>query len=297
MGDILVGITSWTEPTLIESGRFYPQEARSAETRLKYYASRFAIVEVDSTYYALPAERTSGLWVERTPANFLFDVKAFRLFTQHPTPPSALPKDIREVIPPQLKEKRNLYYRDLPPEIIKELWYRFERALLPLDSAGKLGVILFQFPHWFYPGNEQHEYILSCKDRLPQYTLAIEFRQGSWVNQKNLERTMTFLTDNQLPYVCVDEPQGTKASVPPVIEGTADIGVIRFHGRNKENWEKHGISTAERFNYLYSDDELKSWLPEIRDLASKTTQLHVLFNNCYSDKAVVNASQMKIILD
>ena len=297
MAKILVGITSWTEPTLIESGRFYPEEARSAEARLKFYASRFPIVEVDSTYYALPAQRTSGLWAERTPAGFIFDVKAFRLFTQHPTPLAALPKDLREAIPGKLKEKRNLYYHDLPGETTNELWKRFESRLLPLDSAGKLGVVLFQFPHWFYPGNERRDYILSCKDRLPQYTLAIEFRHGSWVNEKNRERTMAFLTDNGLPFVCVDEPQGTRASVPSVVEGTAQIGVIRFHGRNRENWEKKGISTAERFNYLYSDNELRSWLPGIKQLASKTQQLHVLFNNCYADKAVVNASQIKLLLD
>ncbi|MDO8691150.1 MAG: DUF72 domain-containing protein [Dehalococcoidia bacterium] len=106
MGEIRVGITSWTEPTLIESGRFYPASARSAEDRLRYYTGQFPIVEVDSTYYALPAESTSGLWVNRTPDDFIFDVKAFRLFTQHPMSPSALPKDLRERLPAELKAKK-----------------------------------------------------------------------------------------------------------------------------------------------------------------------------------------------
>jgi uncharacterized protein YecE (DUF72 family) len=92
MGEILVGTCSWTDQTLIESGRFYPDWARSAEARLQYYASQFPVVEVDSTYYALPNERTSGLWVNRTGDSFLFDIKAFRLFTQHPTPLNSLPK-------------------------------------------------------------------------------------------------------------------------------------------------------------------------------------------------------------
>jgi len=179
MSDILVGTCSWTDPTLIESGRFYPNWARSAEARLQYYASQFPIVEVDSSYYALPNERTSGLWARRTGEKFIFDIKAFRLFTQHPTPLSTFPRDIREALPKELKEKTNVYSRDVPTELTDELWERFERALLPLDSSGKLGVVLFQFPPWFYPGNEQRDYILSCKERLPQYRIAVEFRHNS----------------------------------------------------------------------------------------------------------------------
>jgi uncharacterized protein YecE (DUF72 family) len=297
MGDILVGTCSWTDPTLIESGRFYPTWARSAEARLQYYASQFPIVEVDSSYYALPNEKTSGLWVNRTVERFLFDIKAFRLFTQHPTPHQALPKDIRQALPMELKEKANLYLRDLPQELTDELWKRFEQALLPLDSSGKLGVVLFQFPPWFYPGNEQRDYIVACRERLPQYRLAVEFRHNSWVNEKNIERTLAFLGDNDLPYVCVDEPQGFKSSVPPIVEATSDIALVRFHGRNRETWEKRGVTATERFNYLYSEEELKEWVPRIKELASKTRQLHVLFNNCYSDKAVVNSRQMKLMVD
>jgi len=297
MGDILVGTCSWTDPTLIESKRFYPDWARSAEARLQYYASQFPIVEVDSSYYALPNEKTSGLWATRTGDRFLFDVKTFRLFTQHPTPHQALPKDVRQALPPELKEKTNLYLRDLPEELSDELWRRFEHALLPLDSAGKLGVVLFQFPPWFYPGNEQRDYILRCKEKLPQYRIAVEFRHNSWLNEKNIERTLTFLRENNLPYVCVDEPQGFKSSMPALVEATSDIGLIRFHGRNREMWEKKEVTATQRFNYLYSEDELKEWVPRIRELATKTRQLHVLFNNCYADKATVNAGQTKLMLD
>jgi len=297
MGDILVGICSWTDPTLIKSGRFYPSWAKSAEDRLKFYASQFRIVEVDSTYYSMPAELTARLWVERTEKDFVFDVKAFRLFTQHPTQAKALPKDIRDALPSETKQKENLYQRDVPAQLTDELWHRFEQALLPLDSAMKLGVVLFQFPPWFYPGSEQMDYILSCKEKLPQYRIAVEFRHNSWLNEKNLERTMEFLRNNNLPFVCVDEPQGFKSSVPPVVEATSDIAIIRFHGRNNATWEKKGIAVQERFNYLYSDDELKEWVPKVRELADKTRQLHALFNNNYEDKAVRNASQMRLMLD
>lgn len=297
MGQILLGTCSWTDPTLIKCGRFYPSWAKSAESRLQFYASHFPIVEVDSSYYALPSERNSRLWVERTFDGFLFDVKAFRLFTQHPTPLSTLPRDVREQLPPELKEKSSLYQRDLPGELTVELWDRFERALLPLDSAGKLGTVLFQFPPWFYPGDEQRSYILTCKQRLPQYRIAVEFRHNSWLNEKNRERTMSFLTDNDLPFVCVDEPQGFRSSVPPAAEATSDIGLVRFHGRNRENWEKKGISVTDRFNYLYSDDELRQWVPRIKQLALKTRHLHVLFNTNYEDQGVVNARQLGYLLD
>lgn len=297
MGEILIGTASWTDPSLIECGRFYPAWARSAEARLQYYASQFTLVEVDSSYYALPNQRTSQLWVERTGAGFIFDIKAFRLFTHHPTPVSALPRDIREALPSEVKQKANIYQRDMPQELVDELWRRFERGLLPLDSAGKLGVVMFQFPPWFYPGNEERDYILSCKEKLPQYRIAVEFRHNSWVNEKNIDRTLDFLRDNDLSFVCVDAPQGFKSSMPPIAVATSDVGAVRFHGRNREMWEKKGATVAERFNYLYTEEELREWLPKLKELAAKTRQLHVIFNNCYQDKAVVNAKQVKFMID
>ena len=297
MGQVLIGTCSWTDPTLIRSGHFYPPSAKSAEDRLRFYAGEFGIVEVDSTYYAMPAEQTARLWVERTPKDFVFDIKAFRLLTDHPTPAKSLPKDLRDALPSPVAEKTNLYQRDLPAEVVTEVWDRFESALLPLDSAMKLGVVLFQFPPWFYPGARQREYILSCKDKLPQYRLAIEFRQHLWLKDSNREQTIDFLRRNNLSFVCVDEPQGFKSSVPPVSEATSDQGLIRFHGRNSEMWEKRGAGVAERFNYLYNDGELREWVPKVRNLADRTRQLHVLFNNCHEDKAVTNARQIRLMLE
>jgi uncharacterized protein YecE (DUF72 family) len=297
MGDILVGLSSWTDPTLVQSGRFYPDSARSAEARLQYYSSQFDIVQVDSSYYALPNERNSYLWAERTPDDFVFDFKAFRIFTQHPTPINALPKSIRNELTSELEEKRNLYYHDLPAELVDELWQRFESALLPLDTVGRLGVVLFQFPPWFYPGSQQLDYVEMCKAKLHQYRLAMEFRNNVWLSEKNCGTTFDFLRRNDLSFVCVDEPQGFKSSVPPVAEATSDIGLVRFHGRNSETWEKKGIGPAERFDYLYSDEELLEWVPRIRKLAQLTKELHILFNNCYLAHAVVNARQIQLMLD
>jgi uncharacterized protein YecE (DUF72 family) len=296
MGRIRIGTCSWTDPTLLSSGRFYPDSAKSAEARLRYYAGQFDLVEVDSSYYTLPNERNSYLWAERTPDGFLFDFKAFRAFTQHPMPLSSLPKSLGGELTPELQQKGNLYYRDLPVELADELWQRFEAALLPLDSAGKLGVVLFQFPPWFHPGPQQIDHILMCKQRLPQYRIAVEFRNSSWLGDKNRAATLDLLRGNNLSFVCVDEPQGFRSSAPPVAEVTSDIGLVRFHGRNSETWEKKGISTAERFNYLYAEDELRLWADQINGLAHVTKEMHILFNNCYQDKAVVNARQMGLIL-
>jgi len=296
MARIRVGTCSWTDPTLLSSGRFYPDSARSAEARLQYYASQFNIVEADSSYYALPNERNSYLWAERTPDDFIFDFKAFRIFTQHPTPLNSLPKNIKNELTPELQKKANIYYRDLPPELVDELWQGFEAALLPLDTVGKLGVVLFQFPPWFYPGSQQLDYIQMCKARMGQYRLAIEFRNNVWLNEKNRASTFAFLRRNDLPFVCVDEPQGFKSSVPPVAEVTSDIGMVRFHGRNSETWEKKGIGPAQRFNYLYTEDELHPWASKIAETCEQAREMHILFNNCYQDKAVVNARQMSFML-
>ncbi|MBI4289022.1 MAG: DUF72 domain-containing protein [Chloroflexi bacterium] len=291
MGRVRIGTCSWTDPTLLKSG-WYPPGAKTAETRLQFYSSNFDIVEVDSTYYSLLPERTAGLWTQRTPDGFTFNVKAFSLFTQHPTPVKALPKEIRALVPAE-HARPTVYQKDLPEQAVKELWQFFARALLPLDSAGKLGVVLFQFPQWFFPGKDSLEYIASCKENLPQYRIAVEFRNGAWLSDRNKDITMAFLRDNGLIYVSVDEPQGFRSSAPPIAEVTSDMAVVRFHGRNRETWEQKGISVAERFAYHYSREELQEWMPRVQAAAAVTREVHVLFNNCYGDYAVRNARDLQ----
>ncbi len=278
-GRILVGTCSWADKTLLESG-WYPREAKSPEDRLRHYAGQFPIVEVDATYYALPAERNAELWVERTPPDFTFDIKSYALFTQHPAEVRSLPKDMRESLPTELQQKRSVYQRDLPPELVDESWKRFVSALLPLDSAGKLGTVLFQFPPWFMPGSASREYILEAKQRLGQYRMAVEFRNGLWMSDEGRqERTLGFLTENEIPYVCVDEPQGFKNSVPPVTASTGSVALVRLHGRNAETWNRKGIGAAERFDYLYSVQELEEWVKPLCELAGETDSVYAMFNN------------------
>lgn len=297
MGQILIGTCSWTDRSLIQSGRFYPPQVKTPEERLRFYASRFPTVEVDSTYYALPSERNSALWVERTPHDFLFHVKAFSLFTQHPANVGSLPREVREALPAKMQDKGRIYPRDLTHDIQQTLWRSFEEALLPLDSAGKLGLVLFQFPPWFTPGRENRDYILRCLERLPQYRLAIEFRNAAWLRDDVAERTLAFLEENELTFVSVDQPQGFRSSLPPLAAATTGTAYVRFHGRNRDTWEKRGTAASERFNYYYSRDELAQWVPRIRNLQEKTSQTHVLFNTNFQDQGIVNAFSLAGLLD
>ncbi len=291
-GRILVGSCSWADKTLVDSG-WYPREAKSPEERLRYYSERFPLVEVDSTYYAIPLQRNPELWVERTPPDFTFDVKSYGLFTQHASAVAALPRELREALPADLQAKRNVYYKDLPPETGEELWRRFVQALLPMDSAGKLGFVLFQFPPWFVASRDNRECILEAKRRLGQYQMAVEFRNAMWMaGDEDREKTLSFLRDNGILYVCVDEPQGFQSSVPPALAVTGPVAVLRMHGHNSEMWTKKAATAAERFDYLYSSDELAEWVPRVRRLAEESREVHVLMNNCHRDYAVRNASEI-----
>jgi len=293
---ILVGTTSWTEKTLVESGCFYPPDVHTAEARLRFYASRFPVVEVDSSYYGLLTSRNAGLWAERTPDRFAFDVKAFRLFTQHQTPPDALPKDIREGL--TMSAKKNLYYKDLPAEILNELWERFRSALDPLRRSGKLGVVLFQFAPWFVYRPWSLELISACAERLPGHRIAVEFRNKSWFGEKHLVETVAFERAHGLIHVVVDEPQGFPSSVPVVWEATSpDLAIVRLHGRNRAAWAKKGISAAERFSYLYSGQELRELAGAMNGLGGHARELHVLFNNCYRDNAQRNALDLQALMN
>jgi uncharacterized protein YecE (DUF72 family) len=295
-GQVRSGTASWTDPTMTVPGVFYPEGVSTPEERLKYYASQFSMVEVDATYYALPYKRMAESWAERTPADFVFDIKAHALMTGQPTEVGRLPKAIKEELPSELKEKKRIYRKDMPSELLDAVYKQFREALDPLLDAGKLGAVLVQFPKWVFPSNEARELILETRERLG-VPIAVEFRHGSWFNEKNAERTVRFLQDNKIPYVAVDEPQGFKSSVPPVVVPTnEELAVFRFHGRNKENWEKKDISPSERFRYLYDEDELADWTPKIAAVARATKQTHVVFNNCYSNYGTTNAREAAKLL-
>jgi uncharacterized protein YecE (DUF72 family) len=296
--DIRVGTASWTDRTLIESG-WYPPEADTPERRLRFYARQFPLVEVDATYYALPNEQTASSWADRTPAGFTFNVKAFSLLTQHPTRVAALPKDLRDAVTARegSQEERprdTVYLRQVDPAVTEQVWDRFLAALEPLRQTSKLGAILFQFPQWFPISRANKDYIVSCAHRAVPNRVCVEFRNRTWMTPDNQNETLGFLSSNDLPYVCVDMPQGYPSSIPPVVAATADLAVVRMHGHS-DKWTSKDIH--ERFGYRYSEQQLSEWAPKIRSLAGQADTTHVLFNNCYSDYAQVNARQLADLLD
>jgi uncharacterized protein YecE (DUF72 family) len=289
---ILVGTASWTDKSLIDSGLFYPPTAKTAESRLKYYAQHFPIVEVDSSYYAIPVPQTAQLWAQRTPLNFVFNVKAFRLFTGHQTQPKVFPKDIQEAL--GLPLTKNVYHKDLPAEIQQELWRRFFEAVEPLRLNGKLGALHFQFAPWITSGGEARKHVEHCVEVMQGRVMAVEFRNASWWTEKTYESTLKLERDNGLVNVVVDGPQGFATSVPPVWEVTSpELAIVRMHGRNAETWEKKGLkASSDRFNYDYSDEELQELGEKIEALSRQVKIVHAIMNNNYQDQGQRDAQTL-----
>jgi len=294
---ILVGIASWTDPSMTAAGVFYPDGVTTPESRLRYYADRFPIVEVDSTYYAIPARRTATLWVDRTPDGFTFDVKAHALMTGQPSEVSRLPKELRAALPAALANKARVYASELPAEVRDAVWSSFLEALIPLRDTGRLGAILLQFPRWVVPSRSNAELIANARSRLAGWRAAVELRNRAWFDERTRHRTLEFLRNNELAYVCVDSPPGFESSVPAVGEVTArGLAVVRFHGRNTDNWEAKVTRVSQRFRYLYDEKELMGWLPTIRAISEQAEEVHLVFNNCYGNYATTNALEMTALL-
>jgi uncharacterized protein YecE (DUF72 family) len=294
---ILIGVASWTDPTMTAAGVFYPEGVSSPEARLRYYASRFPLVEVDSTYYAIPARRTAELWVERTPPGFTFDVKAHALMTGQPSEPGRLPTHIRELIPERLADRERVYATDLSAEVREAIWAAFLDAIEPLRDGKRLGAILLQFPRWFEPTRESAALIEDAAQRLDGWRVAVELRNREWFTDRLRERTLALLRRNGLAYVAVDAPPGFESSVPALpVATSASLAVVRFHGRNVSTWEAKVAKVSDRFRYLYDETELRAWLPLIRAITEQTEEVHLVFNNCYGNYGTTNALEIASLL-
>ncbi len=295
---VYIGASSWVDKALVASKRFYPPDAADTASRLAFYAERFNLAEVDSTYYALPSKRNTQRWADAVPEDFRFSVKAFALFTQHPTRLSSIPKSFHDELPPEVRKKARVYYKDVPPELSEKLWGIFLGALEPMREAGKLGAILLDFPPWFGPSEANRAYLEHARERLGDENVMVEFRNRRWVEDET-SAASTFDLRRELGYgfVCVDEPPGLKSSFPPVVALTSSIGAIRFRGRNGERWEEKGVSTEERLNWWYSDEELSEWLPGVRQLAAEAEEVYLAFNTKAEDQSVVNAARLQRLLE
>ena len=293
---VLTGSCSWADRSLVDDGDWYPRRTMSAEERLRYYAAQFPLTEIDSTYYAPPSEQQARLWAERTPEGFRFNVKAYSLLTGHPTRPRTLWADIREELPPDVLDKRNVYAKHLAPEALDEAWRRFAAALRPLHDAGRLGAVLFQYPPWFVPRRENRSEIEALRERLPEYRVCVEFRSPRWLSEdRDRERTLRLLEEHDLVFVGVDAP--AVSGLPRLLAITnPELFVVRLHGRSDETWASGAPTAAERFRYLYSRRELEELAGPIAEHVGEARETHLLMNNCYRDYSVRNAAEMRDLL-
>ncbi len=263
MTRIYVGTSSWSDHT-----DFYP-EGLPKNQQIRFYAQVFPIVEINSTFYRMMPERNFRLWAERTPPGFVFDVKPYRQLTWH--------------------DRKN------PPDdaVIGE----FRNSMQPLRDAGKLGVVTYQFPPWFTFGPSNVQYIQQVRESLPGDRVCVEFRHRSWLEGHHVPHLLDTLRDYGVGLTVVDEPQLGSGSVPTVLAVTTpDLSLVRFHGRNYKTWYKKVTRTADRFDYLYSEEELREWVPKVSKLAEDAQELHVFFNNNRADYAVRNARQLTALL-
>lgn len=294
----LAGVASWTDPTLVYPGAFYPPEANDAEARLRYYASLFPMVEVDATYYALPTRAMAVAWAARTPAHFVFHLKAHALMTGHPADVRRLPDWLRRQLPSDAVRAGRVYGKDLPPLLLDDVWHRFLAALDPLVSAGKLGAIFLQFPPWFRPTREAAAMLREVRKRLGSYLAAVEFRCGEWMAPRIARRTLALLESLDFAYTVVDGPQGMPSSMPPTIAVTSSrLAVIRLHGRRVETWEKPNAVVTERYRYLYDRGQLAKTADQVEKLLEwKGAEVHVVFNNNHGNYGTTNALELSELL-
>ncbi|WP_433392333.1 DUF72 domain-containing protein [Micromonospora sp. KLBMP9576] len=287
MGVIRVGTASWADQLLLRSG-WYPRAANTPAGRLGFYAGRFPLVEVDTSFYAVPAPETTQGWVDATGEGFTFDVKAFSLFTGHPTPVAALPRDLRPA-----GAAGRIRRRDLTAAAYDELWDRFRAALAPIAAADRLGAVLLQFPPWLARGAAAERRIAELAERCRPWRVAVELRHGSWFDGPAALDTLAFLRERELSFVCVDMPQGHPSSVPPILYATAELALVRFHGHSAA-WATG--DKQEKFRYAYGDEELRRWAELLVELAGQAGELHALFNNCCGDQAQRDAARLAELL-
>jgi uncharacterized protein YecE (DUF72 family) len=262
-GIIRVGTCAWGDHE-----DFYPPGLKPTD-RISYYARRYPVVEVNASYYHLLPQRNYAGWAAKTPDDFTFNVKAYGQLTQHD--------------------------RDEPPTA--EAFAAFRESYLPLVEASKLGAVLFQFPPWFTNEPRQRTFLGRVAREMEGDQVVVEFRHTSWLIPDHAPKTLALLNELNLGYVIVDAPQvgdGTAPLVPAVTD--PDIAYIRLHGRNTHTWYRKVKTTGERFDYLYSAQELEELVPRVRELAHRATEVHVMFNNNRRNYATVNAEQMMRLL-
>jgi uncharacterized protein YecE (DUF72 family) len=287
---VRVGTCSWADDALV--GHWYPPGVAPRE-RLGWYAERFSTVEVDSTYYRVPEEKTVRGWAERTPPGFVMHVKAFGLMTRHPVRLEQVPPDLREGLP--VDERGRV---DRPPRELRALVFRaFLDALEPLRESGKLGGILFQLPPYVVHRPSSLDYLEWADEQLGGDRMLVEFRHRSWFEDDVVAGVLRWLEERGMAYVTVDAPKVDAGNVPrTVVAATAPLAYVRFHGRNAATWNKRGGGAAERFDWMYSEDELREWVGPLRELSGQAEEAYAFFNNNNATNGVAQAPAGALLL-
>jgi uncharacterized protein YecE (DUF72 family) len=250
-------------------------EGVKTKDKLAEYSGHFLIVEVDTSFYAIPPIRNVEKWVSETPEKFRFVVKAYQGMTKH------------------LRNDRN------PFNSTNEMFKIFKESLKPYMENNKLAAVLFQFPPWFDCRKENVAYIRFCKEMMEDIPVALEFRHQSWFSADYREGTLSLMKQEGWIHSIADEPQAGEGSVPLVPVATnSNITIVRMHGRNKQGWNKQeGIDWREvRFLYKYSKEELLEWGKILSDLSKQTKDIIVIFNNNSGGDAAENAKELQKIL-
>lgn len=295
-----VGLCAWQDKSMLEKGSFYPIKSMNAEERLWWYSRFFDCVEVNSTFYAPLAARNAVQWVKRTPPGFLFSVKAYALLTGHHLDAARLPPELAARVPAHARpdDRGRLDNGIFGAEAREWAFAAFREGLQPLADAGKLGYVLFQMAPWVKYGDAAREYLASLPARLPGVTIAVEFRDASWL-PRHTEETLTLLRDRGLTYVSVDAPR-TPASVGDTVALTSPTAILRLHGRNREGFMKQlrgqEPSVAEKYGYLYPREELAGIVARGRALEGQARRVFFKLNNNVGDAPAINGEDIRELL-
>jgi uncharacterized protein YecE (DUF72 family) len=284
------GTSSWADRGLVRDGGFYPRKTLSASARLAYYCSQLGIAEIATTYRFPPTPDLARQWVERTPAGFRFDVRAWSLLTGAPTLPDSLWEDLHAEVRPEMRHRGRLYAAHLTESAVEECWARFAHALRPLHEAGRLGAVVLQYPSWFTPNTEHRAELAAARGRLGDFEVAVELRNPRWFEGNACEDTLEWLEGNRLAFVCIDGPSSGPRATHGVVAATTDVAIVRFEGRRQQAGEPW------TWPYRYSEAELAEWVPKIEELAGSTREVHLLMDNTWRGDAVDNARTLARLL-
>jgi uncharacterized protein YecE (DUF72 family) len=270
---IRLGTCSFADDALVQA--WYPQGIKTGEQRLRYYAQQFDTVEIDSTFYRLQPPETTAKWAERVPEDFVFHFKAFAPMTRHPVKLDMLPEELREGLNADDKGRVDR----MPREVRGEVFRVFKEMVEPVRAAGKLGGILLQMAPYVVPKPASWDYLDWAGKQLEGYTVLVEFRHRSWLDDEHRAETLAFLEERGLATVIVDAPRTeAKNVIPTVVAVTAPVAYIRLHGRNAKTWNIRGGSAADRFDYLYPEEELQEWVEPMRELSGRAEEVYALAN-------------------